>query len=84
MFSRWIENTVEKGENARYEQFLLLPQCFQKTCTTDTEKPGLVWERVKCLNNIMLENQKNDKNCIGMEIHVFSFNMEEFALSLSD
>ena len=35
-FSKWIENTVEKGEIARYEQFLLFSQCFQKTCTADT------------------------------------------------
>ena len=34
--SRWVENTVEKGEIAHYEQFLLCPQCFQKTCTADT------------------------------------------------
>ena len=33
--SKWIENTVGKGEIARYEQFLLFPQCFQKTCTAD-------------------------------------------------
>ena len=46
-FSKWVENTVGKGEIARYEQFLLFPQCFQKTCTADTSKPGLVWERVK-------------------------------------
>ena len=45
-FSRRVENTVEKGEIARYEQFLLFPQCFQKTCSVDTLKPGLVWERV--------------------------------------
>ena len=25
-----VENIVEKGEIARYEQFLLFPQCFQK------------------------------------------------------
>ena len=25
-----VENTVEKGEIARYEQFLLFPQCFSK------------------------------------------------------
>ena len=31
-----IENTVEKEEIALYEQFLLFPQCFQKTCTADT------------------------------------------------
>ena len=32
----WVENTVGKGEIARYEQFLLFPQCFQKACTADT------------------------------------------------
>ena len=31
-----LENTVGKGEIACYEQFLLFPQCFQKTCTADT------------------------------------------------
>ena len=36
-----------KRRNAHYEQFLLFPQCFQKTCTADTEKPGLVRKRVK-------------------------------------
>ena len=35
-FSKWIENTVGKGEIARYEQFLHFPQCFRKTCTADT------------------------------------------------
>ena len=44
-FSRQVENTVGKGEIARYEQFLLFPQCFLKTCTADTYKPGLVLER---------------------------------------
>ena len=42
-----IENSVGKGEIALYEQFLLFPQCFQKTCTADSQKPGLVWERLK-------------------------------------
>ena len=30
-FSKRSENTTGKGEIARYEQFLLFPQCFQKT-----------------------------------------------------
>ena len=34
-FSKPIENTVGKGEIARYEQFLLFPQRFQMTSTTD-------------------------------------------------
>ena len=29
-FSKWLENTVGKGEIARYEQFLLFAQCFQR------------------------------------------------------
>ena len=33
--SKRVENTVGKGEIARNEQFLLFPQCFQKTCTAD-------------------------------------------------
>ena len=41
-FSKQIENSVGKREIARYEQFLLFPQGFQKTCIA-----GLVWERVK-------------------------------------
>ena len=31
-----VENTVGKGEITRYEQFLLFPKCFQKTCSADT------------------------------------------------
>ena len=31
--SKRVENTVGKGEIARYEQFHLFPQCFQKTQT---------------------------------------------------
>ena len=35
-FSKKVENTVEKGEIARNEQFLLFPQCFLKTITAGT------------------------------------------------
>ena len=34
--SKQEENTVEKGEIARYEQFLLFLQCFLKTSNADT------------------------------------------------
>ena len=34
--SKRVENTMGIGEIARYEQFLLFPQCFQKTFTADT------------------------------------------------
>ena len=34
-FSKWVENTMGKGEIARYEQCLLFPQCFQMICTAD-------------------------------------------------
>ena len=35
-FSKQVENTVGKGEIARYDEFLLFPQYFQKTCTAGT------------------------------------------------
>ena len=61
-----------KGEIVRYKQFLLFPQCSQKTCTADTYKPGLVLERVK--HNIgqsykekALTN-RNHKKCISLTL----------------
>ena len=54
--SKWIENTVGKGEIARYEQFLLFPLCFQKACFPGPSKGVIVWEWVKrkkpCVNSI--------------------------------
>ena len=46
-FSNREENMVEKGEIAYCEQFVLCPGCFQNTCTADTCKQRLVWERDK-------------------------------------
>ena len=45
--SKWVENTVGKGEIVRYEQFLLFPQCFQKACFPETSKDVIVWKWVK-------------------------------------
>ena len=45
--SKRVENTVGKGEIARYDQFLLFPQCFQKACFPGASKGVIVWERVK-------------------------------------
>ena len=45
--SKQVENTVGKGEIARYEQFLLFPQCFQKACFSGASKGVIVWEWVK-------------------------------------
>ena len=45
--SKWVENSVRKGEIARYEQFLLLPQCFQKACFQGVSKGVIGWEWVK-------------------------------------
>ena len=36
--SKQEENTVGKGEIARYEQFLLFPQCFKKACFPEASK----------------------------------------------
>ena len=46
-FSKGAENTVGKGEIARYKQFLLFPQCFHQTCNANTLKPGFLLERDK-------------------------------------
>ena len=40
------KKTLRKGEIARYEQFLLFPQCFQKACFKGASKGVIVWEWV--------------------------------------
>ena len=50
-FSKGVENALGKGDIARYEQFLLSLKCFQKTCTADRKKHGLVWERINPFPN---------------------------------
>ena len=42
--SKWVEDTVGKGSIARYEQFLLFPQCFQQACFPGASKGVIVWE----------------------------------------
>ena len=42
--SKQVENTMGKGEIARYEQFLLFPQSFQKVCFPGASKGVIVWE----------------------------------------
>ena len=44
--SKQVENTVGKEEIARYEQFLLFPQCFQKAFFPGASKGIIVWEWV--------------------------------------
>ena len=79
-FRKRVENTVGKGEIARYEQFLLFPQCFQEACNADTLKQGLVWERVKInqscdshLKEVNLEESVYGtcySNSVGNDLHV--------------
>ena len=74
-FSKWIENTVGKGEIARYEQFLLFPQCFQKACFPGVSKGVIVWEWVNhtipTFND--LEKRSFWKTLWEKETSIFSF-----------
>ena len=40
-FSKWVENSVGKGEIARYEQFLLFPRCLKKLVLKTRKNHGL-------------------------------------------
>ena len=45
--SKRVENTEGKGEIARYEQFLLFPQCFQKLVLQTRKNQGLFGKGLK-------------------------------------
>ena len=55
--SKRLENTVGKGEIARYEQFLLFQQCFQNACFPGASKGVIVWEWVKYQFRALAEQQ---------------------------
>ena len=71
-------NTVGKEEIARYEQFLLFPQCFQKACFPGASVGVIVWEWVKPLPHFdplkMFSSRKHckkRKNCLFQAISCF-------------
>ena len=67
-FFKRIENTVGKGEIVHQSNFSFSHIVF-KTCTADTYKPGLVWERVKMLN----ASAKFSKGeCLQCPLHHFA------------
>ena len=84
-FSERIESTVGKGEIARYEQFLLFPPWFQKICTVDTLKPGLVWEWIKSLstNAFNSEPLQDNQSSTIFEHIFFHFNSKTKQISIS-
>ena len=59
MLSKQVENTVGKGEIARYEQFLLFLQCFQKACIPGVSKGVIVWEWVNPFPNDKCKTHPN-------------------------
>ena len=70
MFSKCVENTVGKGEIVRYEQFLF-SHYVSKRISLQTQKPGLVSERVSLLysSDSIVHDQKMLKSiCIAFII----------------
>ena len=66
-----------KGEIARYEQFLLFPQCFQKACFPGASKGVIVWEWVKRVNSCS-NNTMGMKNILQSTNHRHSKYPEKF------
>ena len=50
-FPKRVENTVGKGEIARYEQFLRFQQMCSKTFTADTKTKGLFGKELRFLSH---------------------------------
>ena len=57
--SKWVENTVGKGEIARNQQFLLFPLCFQKVHFLGASKGVIVWEWVNVFKSLLLQDRKS-------------------------
>ena len=77
--SKQVENTVGKGEIARYEQFLLFPQCFQNACLPGASKGVIVWEWVKkTLEHIVEKEKMPVTNIFSFSHNVFYHSQNKF------
>ena len=56
-----VENTVGKGEIARYKQFLLFSQCFQKACL---KKKRLASKGVIVLEWVNMRELEQRRRCL--------------------
>ena len=65
-FSKYLENTVGKGEIAHYEQFLLFPQFFLKARFPGASKGVIVWKWPS-----FVRNRKNVIQSIMILLHVY-------------
>ena len=68
--SKLVQNIVGKGEIARYEQFLLFPQCFQRACFPGVSKVAIVWGWVKPLFAVKFAKDNLD---IPRDLKLFVF-----------
>ena len=64
-FSKWMENPLGKGGIARYEQFLLYPQCFQRLILQTHKNQGLFGKGLKKQDNL-LDHQNLDPTQKGL------------------
>ena len=71
--SKWVENTVGKGEIAHYEQFLLFPQCFQKAFSQGRQTASLCGNGLRAISPCPTKFSKDllckhiiTKGCLGM------------------
>ena len=69
--SKQVENTVGKGEIACYEQFLLFPQCFQKTCFPEVSKGVIVWKWVKVVIQLSINCSQLFKDYLPLNLDIF-------------
>ena len=62
-FSKWVENTVGKGEIVRYEQFLLFPQRFQKRFILQTRNTRDLFGK-----RLISVNDKSEMQSVGLDL----------------
>ena len=75
-FSKWVENTVGKGEISRYEQFLFFPHSVSRIIVLQTRKTRACLEKgsmalkerrdIKYWSNYDISLTRLKKNCLNL------------------
>ena len=64
-----VENIVSKRKIARFEQFLLLSQGFQKSSAAEASDNNCMWERINNKKDLINKRINNKKDLINKRIN---------------
>ena len=72
-----VENTVEKGENAGNQHFLLFPQCFPRPSSLGSLKVGLCGKELTFVFCVWFSDCRKDQESFAGDLPLWCKSMQQ-------